>query len=923
MPFTEIEYTVKRHEDYWSVSRYLISEDENFAELEHADGFVEEVVYGLKLHLRERILKPQETIKLVKEVPFYLNLVKLQLNKLSVYSSDEQVVAELRKLNSPLCFDVAFFKDYKSYFWHEFYYDGENRYGEIGKNNEGFGDGDRTKTTRMREGFVYAFDEQEALKYAFVVTKGKFQAVELSEGDCTHTNFIDDERICGRIERFFEEDKFYDSGIYYFITSPYPLSKDRLFGTDTNKIPKIKPRDGGARIQLSKYGLRKLNEENRTGVQVLNDARTCVTTSEAGSVDSNYHLKFKVFSGEDAGISILFPDPIKELKRRADIYQERYEAYHKWITDPIQTKKAFLHLSVSGMIEKDSGLKSFADKNRLKEWSDAYHEQKVVHIRKLYYGITSLIEWLESSELNECLFNYIDSSDEALDEAVKAYAHALIYLDQRKEGQEFYRKQFESDDSFLVRLFNLKDKGSDIYIDRALALQEDFEQTGEAVNAGFTGRKVGQGVLGLATEAAPAITKYLKVRAIKNLANKFANGLSKLAAKGWKVLSSVLPEKIVKPVNFLGGKTAKIFQLDTIESKVFKSFLEVVNLSLAIYIFCKDDNPDNQVKNTISLVGAMLDFSAESHWIVAVAYSHTMTKYSSSATTGIYTQVQGHLATKTFATKVVPGFQLVSGIIDCYLGVDGALDAYYNKGNWRLSAGYGVFAVGGAVAAIGASMVIWGGGVSVGSGGTLAEVGVPVMLAGCVIEAIGMGMTFWFENRDIKDWIKSSIFGKQPILEGASYLKSLEQQIQRLNEILCDFRVSVEFNELDNHPYHRTEVIFTIRPRLIIESAYIEFCDLRAIADDRWIEYLNPFSDSEDVSTGGEGSPKTILHLKDIINDPNKVQKNTDGTVKTIKQSFFYKMDIDRVFGSIDISFNNGTLQGRIKEFDEWANFTE
>lgn len=208
----------------------------------------------------------------------------------------------------------------------------------------------------------------------------------------------------------------------------------------------------------------------------------------------------------------------------------------------------------------------------------------------------------------------------------------------------------------------------------------------------------------------------------------------------------------------------------------------------------------------VNLVGAALDFGS-SNWLTQRALKNKL----------------GPLK----GAKFVKGMILVSGVIDCILGVWGAIDAW-KEGEFDVFVGWGIFAAGGAIVAAGAAVAMFGGKVILKSGGTLAKYGGAIVVLGFIIEGVGLAVVALCNNDEIEEWLVDCMFGTKP------GNKSAKQQIQMLNDILCKFEVEASFRDTEMGTTNYTAVTIKIIPRVLTDSSRIQFSGLQAYAKSRW-----------------------------------------------------------------------------------------
>lgn len=931
LTLTQSKYTVKADDTYETVAKHLVSQCETYKQFENTQSFIENIVTGLKYYLYNRRVVAGETILLIDNVDFYLKVVPIksvgktrQDNRLK---DDEDATTTVQKLSHHLFFNIKEYYDFKNYCWTNKESEYKYKECEVGYNETNI-NGDKQNASDVKDGYVYLFKNNDELVYSFVIKDGKYTEVKLTESDCTYENIVSPERPCGMLSKHFDDQGF-EKQQYQFVFSKVKLTKQRLFGGD-DKIPKLTPSDFCSFGVPTIYNIRDLNTDQRIAPLILHEYQ-----NRKRSVTGNfYELSSSSFKGYNVGISIHFPDPIKELNRRAKVFQKRYNDYYGWANLESRVQQKFLYTTAKSLVDNDSSMRNHVDEERMHEWNKKYNEDKYLHGHKVHYGIKNLVEWLENKELNQCLLNHLasDNKEDVL-KAVEAYENALTDIDQHGIGMAFYKRALNDKNSFLNLVLGFSD--SEYAQTKAIKLllnKQLINQDLTSASSTFA-RKAEQALLGLAKKVAPEILKVLGNKTMLNLSKRLissaSSGSGVIATTMVKPLSKLAQQVEVIDVDKLGKSLTGVLEGVAITRVV--AFFEVVNVFFALKTLSND--PEHRKRNMASVLGAAIDFGT------SIASQKAASDWLFSKLGKNYWVKGGTKIGKT----LVPGLNLVSGAIDCFVGVDSAMEAY-KHGEIGLCVGYSLYATGGAITAVGAGLVITAAKTTVGSGGTLAEVGGVMLVAGVVVEGIGLAVTTYWDNREIKDWLSKSIFGDEAEFLKKEDLKTLTNvddvifalnntrgrdliaitspEIKQINKILCRFFIDASFEQSESRFNNRTTVKFEIEPALISENAIIRFKGVKAHAEARIAEYFQ-FGNKFDLQVGGSGSLNPEIHLDKIKDNPKYVEKDKNGRIKKVFVNLYYDMDIDNVEGEIEIDFNNGTLQTHTEKFNESAAFYE
>jgi len=154
---------------------------------------------------------------------------------------------------------------------------------------------------------------------------------------------------------------------------------------------------------------------------------------------------------------------------------------------------------------------------------------------------------------------------------------------------------------------------------------------------------------------------------------------------------------------------------------------------------------------------------------------------------------------------------IVTGLCDA---ITGSMDAWnsYNRGDYDAMVVYGAGAAGGAAAAVGASLIVFGAGTS------WTGVGVVVLLVGAVV-SVGAAIASVFGNFDdspIQSWLTNNRFGirgANPAPEFRDWRNNYTKQLEALQKALATVEFSGDFSE-DGH-----EVI--LKPSLVLTCSRV------------------------------------------------------------------------------------------------------
>lgn len=923
MNFSIKTFQVKEGSTYLTIAKQLIETDEELKKIKNSDFLIQRISSGIKKHLANKKLKAGETIKLVNSPFFYLNSTNITTNALSKKLDTKNLYSPnyMKVVGNDIHISIKEYAEYKNYTWHEYYSNGEEKYGEIGNYQPGGINGDKKNSKNITDGYLYIFDNNNnnIIKHVFVIENSNYTELKVINGKCFYNKKIDRARKQARIKNFFSEKhgSLLLSKQFIFLYSKIRISSERLENKN-NSIPQFIPNHLGIMICLFRSSIGDIEFE--TGEDILKKYR-----NREGTSIINYNLKVEKFNRKSVELSIHYPNPLQELKRRAKIFQQRFEAREKWLNDINNVNQRFLYNLIDSMLEKDSSFESYASKENLKSWKSKYDEILKTHNFKINYALESLIQWLESNKLNSCLFNYLLSDNEKnISKTLDAYQNAITYIDQHWLGENFFEKQLNSKSSFINLALGLKDDEitpNNRLSKKIISLLNSSQLNQNTLSsAGAASRKTEQAFLELTQKSAPLIIKILGRKAIIKLLRKIANG---------SLGNIELPEKLVKPFK-KADKFVSVLDLNILTKKIetftkskgvnrIITTFEAINVIIAVHALATDE--ENVTRNIAGLLGAAIDFSTENHWIFnSIKNTSTIQKLS-------------------FGGKAIPGLQLISGALDCFVGVDSAIESYKN-GEIGVTSGFVTFAVGGAITSVGAALILSGGTTATVSVGTASAPAGALVIVGCVLEAIGLWVTHYFDNKNAKDWLEKSIFGSDSELlknindkyakiktpkdysdfllvnrsistsenrfedYTSKLLKITDNEIKSINSIMCKFNVDIDFDfDFFTFGKENGKIRFDIEPGIITNNATIHFNDLKYYTSSGKLISNHNFTKNGKIE---------LLTAKSI-------KRNSKGQIRLIECYIDANSDVSMIKGSITINMNNGSLQTYTQHFEKSA----
>jgi hypothetical protein len=671
------------------------------------------------------------------------------------------------------------------------------------------------------------------------------------------------------IRDFFPSDPSAWPDEHYVIASAIPLSRERLFDSPVAAIAN-QPRERGKNIAISRTRLRDVKKDRRSGPEILADYRASDKNGRSRRHTPDlftYDFEPATIAGHE-GFHVLRPDVQAELRRRSKIFRTRLAKYQEWLHDIQRTQEAYIHSAVRSVMQQDRSKESYIDKKKYDAWKKADLEQYKRHYWPVHYGLENLLHWLRSRHVKEVLRDYSFGADDHQTAGAELYRDGIKDIFHEKMGAEYLGKEYSDRDSYLAQSTRL------------LELKPEYITEGAFTNSYVEIRKWNNVVFGLLEEIAPVLVAKEKSRALTMIVNL-------VAEKTGHVLSTVRVtpstiDRITVEVADVESFLKKAGSLPNSKGgKAVVTFVEGVNVGLAVYGLSQSSDGFEVAKATVNLIGATLDFGS-SNWLVINALKNKF----------------GALKGARFITGMI----FVSGVIDCILGIWGVIDAW-KEGEYDVAIGWAIFALGGAIVAWGAWTKMIGAQVTVGSGGAAAKPGVAVIVVGLLVEAVGLAVVWLCSNDEIGDWLTGCMFGDKP-------RGSTTQQIQGLNDILTKFEVDGSFKDTEMRWQNHTCVTVEIKPRVITDRSILRFSNVRALARARWSEYI--FGTSKDLVSGGSGSANPVLNL---ANPHNCSIEREDGRIVKIVTNLHYRMDIDEVLGTIQLDINNGTLQGATQQF--------
>ncbi len=824
--------------------------------------------------------------------------------------------------------------------------------------------GNKKQATQVTEGCLYVFDAENNLKHCFVVTKGSYQEVKLTQSHFNYNTKIGKAQPCAKIADFFKGDNTSYKG-YQFVYSPIKLTKDRLFNSSSfSVLPEFAPKDSARGVELSQYGLAGLNDDQRSGPSILLEYQT---KDRPLPPAHTYHLKTTNYQGIGAGVVIHYPNPIEELKRRTEIFQNRFKNLENWINDDNRSGQFFIHQAIKGMLAKNSSMSWKVDQGRMDAWEKLYNKQYHEVHGAMVTGLINLIAWLRSPEFKQTVYNYATSTNKAhLVLITEAYAEACRFFNLSLHGKQFLEEELQNSSSFicLINGLNPNVKSSeDLFARYATLLRDDLMDQDAYNSLGMTGRKAEQAFVNILGNSSLTISKVFGYKALARIGKRLG-----------KIITGInMPFLNVKILN--SEKTmAEVLNKKAIEKllnskKLFATIalFELYNLTLAIKTYQND--PENKAKNLFGLVGASADIVSENYsWLLIEA-----NKFVKSNT------LSGLISS---AVKITSPLVCISGLIDAMVGADSAISAH-NRGELELRNAYITYSIGGALIAFGAAAMVAGGETAVLSLGVGSVPATVMVTSGIITSFIGLAFQYWWDDKALKDWLDDSIFGDHPKIlkkdllifseidtnSKETYVKTLLNieggnnetkphilaEIDAMNAIMFNYFIEGNIHQVEDGfksrmkapadprlpalsaqqqalikarqlPNKYTIVTVEIEPGLITPNAEITFSQLKKHSIRRVLESLD-YSQKNDekeyvAAVADVKIPLSQFDLQSATAPALQTYKNTrvkkdhKGRVVNINQSFiFAHEDIDKLTGKITIDFKRHSSQIITKDF--------
>lgn len=940
MANTVFSYKIKKEDSYSTISKQLISNDDAYHSRLEDKSLVQQVILGLQYHTGNRKLVAGKSINLIREVDYYLVLKPAQKRSEKLTSGAKEEVDTLNQYNIPtddLFFNVKIYKDYKCYSWREQpQFKITEKYGALSDSSSSFDfriHGSKGDVKNPSKWYVYIF-EGETIQHVFFAHEGgeEFQEVEIAGETVNYDSYIGKKEPYVVIKDYFAPENKGKTEWRVYV-SRIKLSDERVFGKKCKDLKLSK--DAGH--DISRY-IKDYNEEKYklSGPESLrkyrNDELLPLTYGRI-------HITTTTFDDNKNGLTLYYPDPLAELNRRGKHFNEKWQAWVNWQEDETHVRESFIYNLVNNIIRKDHGMADYIEKDRLRAWKEEDSEQFRLKNFPVYYGANDLIQWLKSVELTECLKDHLAGSDENQQESAIEYSKAIKNLHKVEAGAKYLNESF--DDRFH-------------YLNMGLEINEAFIKENEVLSTFVAIRKWNNFTFNLFSDVVPTFVEKYGSASIAKIINKVKKTYNtSVSIVNIRPLKSSAVMVSVANVDKFADKISSLGTATTIGKSVV-NVLEVANLAVSIKVLY-ESGEENRLANSLAVAGATLDLASE-NWLFQNCLKNSLGGPVSS--------------------RIVPGMQVISGIIDCYLGFTGAVNSYNDK-EYGLCIGWGTFALGGALVAAGAAIKLAGTRSMVTSGGTSSKVSIPLIITGIAFEGIGLLMADYYDNRDMKSWLEQCIFGADnkmmkdllydedgAIREGAErhFLKRygpLDRSLKSIpgyNSFLSDlaaeeyinwnsiYREIGEFVHKDDKGNVLGKYKDTLQPQ--IDRINYLMCEFEVKAEfsspsiifrtqvDVIIEprMLTPYATIEftgvkayaedgwfeftDINTqaGTEESSNKVIDMDNM--PPGLRLERENGIITKIYVPFVYRMDIDKLIGNIRIKMNDRSLQERTQSFE-------
>ncbi|VUD46695.1 hypothetical protein TDB9533_00875 [Thalassocella blandensis] len=753
----------------------------------------------------------------------------------------------------PLCFTVSHYNDYKSYAWSRFYRNKD--YGEIGLSDFAY-NGDPQSVTAMDKGFIYIYKMEGSSAYvwkAFSIDSGQYQEVKVNSGQVDYATKIGPARDHARVNNYFPS-AFHDVPERIFIVDSHiKLSQKRLSDEVFSISENV--RDRSYSFQLSYSRMQDAQDNPLSGPTILNNYRTGQGDAPDGIT---YDLKLETF-GQYKGFNLRRADAFEEGARRARIYRSRLQRYQLWLNDEDRNKKAYIHQTLVAILRKDSDRISNLNENRFRQWADDDAEEYKEKFFPVHYATESLLEWLSAPIFAQWLLDYNHSEDDDVQEnGLKAYIESIIDLSLIPKGREYLLKVFEDDRSF----FNMATHIPEIrrnYTDPD-AHSNFAVEVRKVSNVIFAGLQEFAGFIARDANAASKISEWAQSRGVT---------LQTKQSKAAKFTGRLVSHIDIEHLETAARSSSKF--VDSVHGRSIVSCFELVNLGIAIYGVDQAIRAEGNSSygtdvffSVLNASGAISDFAA-----AGLLEKHTK-----------------RLLVKAGRLNFLIMF---SGVVDMVVGFRAGYKEIQTH-DYDAAFGWAVFAVGGAIVAAGGYLQYTGGAIAIGSGGTASIPGGVLILAGFIVEAIGL-LWVWLANDDeLDDWMKACMFGEAP-----SY-GNLDRDLAALNNLMCKFEVDATFHS-DTH------VEIELIPRLCTEDSVFELTRLHTDAEMTWSEIFDWNSDSDDLVTGHAGFGSRTIE----ISNPSPATIHRSGNrISKVSISLHGRQDIDGVRGDARLKVGPG-----------------
>jgi len=774
----------------------------------------------------------------------------------------------------PLCFTISRYRDFDDYGWSPVHRSED--VGELGLGPERFHyRGDPDAVDPLRDGFVYVYRQNPsgeprpwALWKVFTVSEGQYQQVDARGESVDYDATVGPSRPYARIEHVFPGPTAHLRHPLVIIDSDIRLSDDRLRGHAYSLD--LDPRPRGRHIVVGRSRLQDAPSDPPAGAEVLEAYRSREDAPDLVT----YDLRRRAFDGEP-GIDIRRPHAFREAARRNERYRERVEAYRSWLDDEDRNKEAYIHQTIAAVLRQDPDREGGIDMSRFRQWKHGDRRDYRRHFFPVHFAAEDLVSWLEEPLFREWLLDFNRAADDDVQESgLAAYVAGIRDLALSDRGRDYLREQFEDDASF----FNLAT--------HIPAIRRDYTDPDAHSNFAVEVRKVSNVMFaGMHEFAGLIVGEDADPRFAERLATwADAKGVALSTARGrtsrtvGRALTYVDTDRLERWARNVGR-----FAQQTSGRSVI-TFFELVNFGIAVQGVANAARSDgdgrfaNLFFSVVNAAGATAD----------MAGSGLLERYTARV-----------VAQAGFRASRIYFLAVFSGVVDFVVGIRSGVQEV-RSGDYDTAVGWGVFGVGGALVAFGGYLMMTGGTITVGTLGIGSVGGGAVILAGFLVEAIGLCWVWLANDDELDEWLIQSRFGRRPRLTG-----DLDAEIEVINDLMCKFEVDADF-------VSDTHVTLIVRPRLFTPDSVLELTGVRSSAEMRVVEMF--FGDGRgDIVTGVAGLGSWTI---DGEGRRGRFVRDGDGRVTEIRVEVYGRQDIDAIRGHASLRIGpGGFIHGYERDF--------